>query len=135
MTNEERDIISRFIERVSGAQGATGFAQGGQAEPLPPVDPDADQLIRQLFAKYPEAPYRLTQTAFVHEQALAQATATIQRLQQELAQARQSAAAAPQQPAQRSGFFSSLFGGGQPQSAPPPQAPAWNQGPAAPPPQ
>jgi len=137
MTNEERDIITRFIERVSGAQGATGFAQGGQGggQPLPPVDPEADHLIGDLFAKYPEARYRLTQTAFVQEQALAQATATVQRLQQELAQAHQAAAAAPQQQqSSGGGFFSGLFGGSR-QAAPPPQpAPVWNQG-AAPQPQ
>ena len=137
MTNEERDIITRFIERISGAQGATGFTQGQAAQPLPPVDPEADRLIGELFTKYPEARYRLTQTAFVQEQALAQATAAIQRLQQELAQARQAGAA--QQHSGGGGFLSGLFGGGR-QSAPPPQqapvqqAPAWNQG-AAPQPQ
>ena len=132
MTNEERDIITRFIERISGAQGATGFSQAQGGQPLPPVDPEADRLIGELFAKYPEARYRLTQTAFVQEQALAQSTAAIQHLQQELSQVRQ-AGTAPQHSG-GGGFFSGLFGGGR-QSAPPPQQPpVWNQG-AAPQPQ
>jgi hypothetical protein len=140
MTNEERDIITRFIERVSGAQGATGFqgAPGGQAVALPPVDREADQLISELFARYPDARYRLTQTAFVQEQALAQATSRIQQLQSDLQQARQAADQAQAQGAggQKSGgFFSGLFGGGAAQAArPQPAPPVWNQGPGQPPP-
>jgi hypothetical protein len=134
MTDEERDIITRFIQRVGGGQPATGGS--APATPLPPVDPDADRLIGELFAKYPEARYRLTQMAFVQEHALAEAQNRIARLQYELQQARQAqtqapppaqspwgaAAQAPQpqpQPQQSRGLFGGLFGGGQ--SAPPPQ--------------
>ena len=42
---------------------------------LPPVDPAADRLIGELFQRYPEAKYRLTQTAFVQEHALTEAQA------------------------------------------------------------
>ena len=156
MTNEERDLITRFIERVGGAQSGFAGGQGG-AQPLPPVDREADALISDLFARYPEARYRITQTAFVGEHALVAAQNRIQRLEWELQQARQQAQAAPppgggaspwgqpqpQQPEQR-GFFGSLFGGsrqtppqyappqqyGQPQYAPPPPqyAPGYSPG-------
>src|ERR1700730_3398050 len=129
MTDEERDIITRFIQRVGGGgQPATGSAP---ATPLPPVDPEADRLIGELFAKYPEARYRLTQTAFVQEHALAEAQNRIARLQYELQQAKQAQtqaappAQSPPQPQQSRGFFGGLFGGGQ--SAPPPQQPQYQQ--------
>ncbi len=142
MTNEERDLISRFIERVAGVQPPPA----GQAQlPLPPVDRDADALIGDLFARLPEARYRMTQMAFVQEHALVEAQNRISRLQYELQAARQAQAAAPPpaagspwgaaappqpqpQPQQGGGFFSSLFGGGRPQA---PQQPQY----AAPPPQ
>jgi hypothetical protein len=135
MTNEERDLIIGFIQRVSGAQPAGGFAAGvgqGSPPPLPPIDQEADALIADLFAHYPEARYRITQMAFVQEHALAEAQNRMQRLEWELQQAHQQAQAAPPaaaspwgqppqpQPQQR-GLFGSLFGGG-PRQAPPPQA-------------
>jgi hypothetical protein len=135
MTNEERDLIIRFIERVGGAASAPG-GQGAVA-PLPPVDREADALIAELFARYPEARYRVTQMAFVQEHALAEAQNRIARLQWELQNARAQAApqqasspwgaAAQPQPQQSRGFFSGLFGGG---SSAPPQPPQY----AAPPP-
>jgi hypothetical protein len=134
MTNEEREIITRFIERVSGAGRPANIGSvPGTAPPLPPIDREADALIADLFNRYPEARYRLTQTAFVQEHALAEAQNRIKRLEWELEQARQAAQAsqAQQDQGQRSGgFFSSLFGGGQsrPASAPGPQGPLWNQG-------
>ena len=152
MTNEERDIINQFITRVGGAPA--GGQPGGQpsqfggsvpatAQPaLPPVDPEADSLIRQSFQRYPEAPYRITQLAFVQEHALAEAQNRLQRLEWELQQAQQAAQQAQQQPQQApqqqaggsgGGFFSGLFGG-RSQSAPPQPGPSpvWNQGAAAP---
>ncbi len=132
MTNEERDIITQFIARVSGdpAQGQSSF--GGSVpvatRPLPPVDPEADRLIADLFNRYPSARYRLAQLAFVQEHALTEAQNRIQRLEWEAQQARQ---AQQQQSGSSGGFFSGLFGGGARSSAPPPQGsgPAWNQGP------
>lgn len=125
MTNEERDLIEKFFARVGGVpQG--GFASVPGTQPsLPPVDPQADQLIAQEFQKYPEARYRVTQMAVVQEVALVQAQNRIQQLQAQLQQAQQALQAAQQQGAsQRSGgFLGGLFGGGQsaqPQSAPPP---------------
>ena len=62
MTNEERDIISQFITRVSGAQQQQAQPSFGGSVPatttpaLPPVDPEADRLIGDLFNRYPTAP-------------------------------------------------------------------------------
>lgn len=136
MTNEERDIITQFIRRVSGAQSTGQATLGGSvpattSPPLPPVDPEADRLIAEQFNRYPEARYRLTQLAFVQEHALTEAQNRMQRLEWELQQARQQAQ--QQQSSNSGGFFSGLFGGGS-RSAPPQQGgpgPAWNQGPGA----
>ena len=148
MTNEERDIITQFITRVSGAQPppqqglAVGSVPATVQPPLPPVDRDADALIGALFQQYPEGRYRLTQTAFVQEHALVEATNRIQRLewelqqmQQALQQAQQAAQQAAQQRPASGGIFGGLFGGSRPAAPPPPPqgAPAWNAG--APPPQ
>ena len=69
MTNEERDLITQFITRVSGAQAVQPAQFGGSVPAttpaLPPVEPEADRLIRDLFQRYQEAPYRITQLAFV----------------------------------------------------------------------
>jgi len=141
MTNEERDIISKFIARVGGAPlpGSSGF--GGSSVPatqpaLPPVDREADALIAQQMQRYPEARYRITQLAFVQEHALVEAQNRIQRLEWELqqaqaaaAQAQQEAAQARQQPSGGGGFFGGLFGGNR-QAAPPPPPPGagpWGQ--------
>jgi hypothetical protein len=139
MTNEERDIITRFIERVGGASpggfAGPGQAPTGQAPQLPPIDREADALIAELFNRHPEARYRLTQTAFVQEQALVEAQNRIKRMEWELEQARQAQQAPqspwntgagagsvpPTQPAPSRGFFSGLFGGGSQQQSAPPQ--------------
>lgn len=153
MTNEERDLISSFIARVGGTPmaGAGGFAAPTQppAPPLPPIDREADALIGELFARYPEARYRITQTAFVQEHALIEAQNRLQRLEWELQQAhlalQQAQQQAPQpgsqpispwgsQPgpaAATGGFLGGLFGG---RAAPRPAAP-YQQAYAPPPPQ
>ena len=140
MTNEEHDLITRFIQRVGGVPQASGFggsvpATQPPAQPLPPIDRDADALIGDLFNRCPEARYRITQLAFVQEHALVEAQNVINRLQWELQQARQQAqaqpqgaspwggAAQPQQPSGGGGIFGGLFGGGRQQQAPPPPPP------------
>jgi hypothetical protein len=126
MTPEERDIIARFVQRVSGAPAA-GSVPATQAAPLPPVDPEADRHLATLFEQYPEARYRMTQFAFGQEHALQGAAQQLQSLQQENAALREQLSggnlpAMPGQPqAQGGGFFSRIFGGGQQQ--PPQQAP------------
>ena len=71
MTNEERDIISQFVARIGGAPAPSGAVASSvpatATAPLPAVDRDADALIGQLFQRYPEAQYRMTQLAFVQE--------------------------------------------------------------------
>ena len=137
MTNEERDLISQFISRVSGAPAASGFAQGGSVPaaqpPLPPVDGEANGLITQMFQRYPESAYRMTQVAFVQEQGLIQAQSRIQQLESQLAQARQAAQQAQSQPRGGGGFFSNLFGCGQNRNAPPPNQGAWGNQQGGPP--
>jgi len=134
MTNEERDLIARFVARVGGAAQTGGFLPGSSgsvpqsAQPLPPIDREADAFIAQQLQQYPEARYRITQMAIVQEAALAEMNNRVQRLQWELEQARHAIQSQPQQSAQQRGFFSSLFGGsgssqsqGHPQGQPQPQ--------------
>jgi hypothetical protein len=148
MTDEERRIIGDYVARVSGAgtggAPAAGNPQGNpwggsvpqtQARPpLPPVDPEADAFIGQLLQQYPEARYRLTQTAFVQEAALVEAQNRIRQLEWERDQARsqaQQAQAQPAAPRQGGGFLGGLFGGGQQRPAPgnmPPGYPPQQQG-------
>jgi hypothetical protein len=150
MTNEERDLITQFVGRVAGPPaGGGGFAgsvpQVG-AQPLPPIDPQADALLADLFARYPEARYRITQFAFVQEHAVAaaqnqikQLQAQIQQLQAQMqapAQAAPSPWGAPAQPQMAAppppsrSLLGSLFGSSQPAPQPYPQ-----QAYAPPPPQ
>ena len=91
MTNEERDLITQFMQRVAGTPvRAPGSVPSTLPAPQtqPPIDREADALIAELMQRHPEARYRLTQMAFVQEHALAEAQNTINRLQWELDQAR-----------------------------------------------
>ena len=76
MTNEERDLIARFISRVAGAPQGGAFMGAGSVPAsqlaLPPLDKEADAFIAQQFQQHPEARYRITQTALVQEAALAE---------------------------------------------------------------
>ncbi len=133
MTNEERDLIEKFVARVGGAaQGGGVFQRSVPAtQPqLAPIDPEADRFIAEQFQSHPEARYRITQMAVVQEAALAEAGTRLQRMQAEidsLRQQQQQQQQAPQ-PGQSRGFLGGLFSGGA--SQPQPQAPVWNQGPA-----
>ena len=131
MTEEERRIISAFVERMAGVQAPQPAASpwGGSSvpatqsrPPLPPVDPEADRLIGDLFARYPEARYRLTQTAFVQEHALVQAQNRIQELEWQLENAQRQAQAQASAP-RSGGLFGGMFGGGQQAQRPVPMAP------------
>lgn len=79
MQSQERDLI----------EGLFGRLKEYEAQPR---DPDADRLIASLIASQPGAPYLLTQTVLVQEQALKAAQARIAELE---AQVKASAAAAP----------------------------------------
>ena len=126
MTNEERDLIEKFVARVGG-RATGGFNQSVPAtQPnLPPVDPETDRFIQQQFQSHPEAAYRITQMAVVQEAALTEAANRMQRMQAELEAMRQQAQSAP--PQQSRGFLGGLFGGSQPQQQQPSSGP-WNQG-------
>ncbi len=128
MTNEERDLIERFVARVGGGQSSGGgFGSVPQTRTaLPPIDPEADRTIRDNFTRFPEAPYRITQMAVVQEAALAEAQNRIKRLEWELQQAQAQLQSGVQSQGQQNrggGFFSGLFGGGQQNQnqAPPPR--------------
>jgi len=134
MTDEERRIITSFVERVSGANAARpaspwGAISGQQAQqPLPPLDPEADRLIADLMARHPEARYRLTQMAFVQEAALVEMQNRIQQLEWEAENANRQAQAAQS----RTGL-SGLFGGGSRPAPMPPRPqpqypPGYNRG-------
>jgi hypothetical protein len=123
MTDEERRIISEYVLRVAGAKPATAepsargrLPQTGAAatQPLPPVEPQADALIAELFAKHPEARFRLTQTAFVQEHALVAAQNRIQEMEWELEKAQRESQAAQSR---------GIFGLGGAKAAPMPPRP------------
>ena len=147
MTNEERDLISRFIARVGGQPqgqgGGFGASVPATTQPLPPIDPEADRFIGDNLTRYPEARYRITQMAVVQEAALAEAQNRIRRLEWELqqsqAQLQQAAQGQSQAQGQQrggGGLFGGLFGGGGARQAPPQQGYAPQPGyQAAPPPQ
>jgi hypothetical protein len=74
LTRDEQKSITQLISRaVTGLDGAA----------LPPLDIEADTIIRALFVRYPEAAYRVTMLAVGLAQQL-----EMQRQQQEEAQAR-----------------------------------------------
>ncbi|MCS6931015.1 MAG: DUF2076 domain-containing protein, partial [Acetobacteraceae bacterium] len=102
MTDEERQIITAFIARMGGEPqpAAPGRPPATGGQPLPPVDPEADRLIQELFQRYPEARYRITQAAFVQEHALREAQNRIQDLEWQV-----QAAEARAEAQQRRGFF------------------------------
>ena len=119
MNDEERRIITQYVERVAGAAApapAAASPWGGSSvpatqarPPMPPVDREADALITDLFTRYPEARYRLTQTAFVQEAALVEAQNRIRQLEWEVENAHGQAQSAQQS---RGGLFGGMFGGG-----------------------
>jgi hypothetical protein len=128
MTNEERDLISKFVARVGGPpQGGFSRAVPTTGPALQPIDPEADRFIADQFQAYPEARYRVMQMAVVQEAALAEAGNRIQQLQQALQQAQQAQQQNAQQAQPQSkGFFGGLFGGAA--AAPQQQSSPWNQG-------
>jgi len=136
MNDEERRIITQYVERVAGAAPAQtqsspwgGSVPSTQARPnLPPVDREADALITELFARYPEARYRITQTAFVQEAALVEAQNRIRQLEWEVENSKRQAQSSQQS---RGGLFGGMFGGGGGRPAapmPPPPQPVYPPG-------
>ena len=128
MTDEEKRIITAFVERMSGNAAAQGAPSGpwgasaAQKPSLPPIDPDADRLITELFTRYPEARYRITQSAFAQEAALVEANNRIQQLEWEVESARREGQA------QKGGMLGGLFGGNRPAPMPPRPQPYYPPG-------
>jgi hypothetical protein len=90
MDENERRIIDDLFEKL-----------GRVEKDAPPRDPEAEALIRRHLGSQPGAPYYMAQAIVIQEQALANAQARVQDLEQRLAG----------RPA-GSGFLSGLFGGG-----------------------
>jgi len=98
MTPHERDLLSNLFQRV------------GQA-PLQDRDPEAEALIREALAHYPQAPYVMAQGLLMQEMALKEAQAKISDLEAQLLAA-QSVQAAQSRSAPPSG--GSFLGAGGP---------------------
>ena len=111
MTPEERTLITGLFDRLRTAEAGS-----------PNKDREAEELIRQLTAQAPGAPYLLTQTLLVQEHALTNAQARIQALERQVAQAQKPQ---PSTGSSGGGFLSGLFGHSATPApaAPPPQAP------------
>ncbi len=93
LSDTERGMIQELFTKLRNVE-----AQGGAR------DADAEAFIGQQVSRQPGAPYYMAQTILMQEQALKQAQAHIEALEQ---QARQ-----PQ------GFLASLFGGSRPAQPP-----------------
>lgn len=110
MTPEERTLITGLFDRLRTAETNA-----------PAKDREAEELIRQLTAQSPGAPYLLTQTLLVQEHALTNAQTRIQTLERQVAQAQQQGSSAS---SGGGSFLSGLFGHhSTPPAAPPQQMP------------
>ena len=117
MTRDEREQLVRFLEQLAQAQVVR-------------KDEEADALIRSACTRQTDAAYLLVQRAMVLEQAVRNSQSEIDRLQSELAQARNPSTAARTDP----GFIDANSWGNSPASRPtsvPSLAPAPSALPAA----
>jgi uncharacterized protein len=97
MNQQERSMIEGLFQRLQQAEAQAG-----------PRDAEAEALIHDLMAHQPAASYLLAQVVLVQEQGLQQLQTRVEVLERDLAERPQGG-----------GFLSGLFGGGQPQPAPP----------------
>ena len=120
MQSEEQRLIESLFSRLKQAESQSA-----------PRDAAAERLIEQQLRQQPAAPYYMAQAILIQEAAMKKLNAQVTELENQLAQAQQQLSQT-QQPARQNsgGFLSSLFGGGQRQSAP--QQPAWNNAPQQP---
>ena len=119
MTQQEQQMIDGLIDRIRNTQ-------------VTDRDPEAAAHLQQGLGASPDAIYILAQTVLVQQQALLTAQTQLQSANQQIAQLRDAAGHAPQQPA--GSWLDRFFGPGpspQPQAYLPQQQPAY----AAPPPQ
>ena len=96
MTPQERQVVTELFDRLAQLEDN-------------PRDPDAQDLIADLWEKAPNASYALVQSVIVQDEALKRANEHIQQLEAELG-------IQPEQPAQGGGFLDSarerMFGRG-----------------------
>jgi hypothetical protein len=105
MTPQEKELLERFLADLTAARA-------GQK------DPEAEALIRDAVSRQPDAAYLLVQRALQLDHVLQMRESEVQKLQNELAQARAGASAGS-----GGGFFSDPYAwGAQPRSAAPPGA-------------
>ena len=120
MTPEERQMLGGLFQRVNAAAAA-------------PRDAEAESFINDAVRAAPHAPYVLSQTVLVQQQALEAAAKHISELE---AAARQPAEQGEEHGSFLGNLGKTIFGGGAP-SAPPrpnPEPQAYQRAPAPPPP-
>jgi hypothetical protein len=88
MTPQERQLVTELFDRLAQLENN-------------PRDPDAEDLIAELWDKAPNASYALVQSVLVQDEALKRANDHIQELEAELG-------IEPEQPAQGGGFLDSM---------------------------
>lgn len=108
MNPQERDVISGIFERLK---------QGANA----PREAEAEKFISDQIAAQPYAPYVMTQSLYVQEQAINNMQTRIKELELQLQAAHE--LRPPNAPAAQGGFFSSIFG-----SSSAPAATPWVRG-------
>ena len=110
MTPQERELLEGLFSRVRAAAS-------GQR------DAEADAFITEQVRQSPHAPYLLTQTVIVQEEALKAAAARLDELNARVAELEQEAERGRQdtQSSFLGGIGKSLFGGGEAQSSAPPR--------------
>src|SRR6516165_996872 len=121
MTPEERQMLGGLFQRVNAAAAT-------------PRDGEAEAFINDAVRASPHAPYVLSQTVLVQQQALEAAANRISELE---AAARQGAEQSQEHGSFLGNLGKTIFGGGAP-TAPPRPAPdpqAYQRAPAPPPPQ
>ena len=111
MSPEERQLLQGLFDRM-------------QSQANNPRDREAEQLITDNLRQQPYAPYLLSQTVIVQDQALQAANQRLQQLEQQVQELQRNP------PAQQGGgsFLSGLFGGGAASQPAQAQRPVWNQG-------
>jgi len=88
MTPQERQLVTELFDRLAQLENN-------------PRDPDAEDLIAELWDKAPNASYALVQSVLVQDEALKRANDHIQELEAELG-------IEPEQPAQGGGFLDGM---------------------------
>ncbi|WP_460449157.1 DUF2076 domain-containing protein [Alsobacter sp. SYSU BS001988] len=105
MSPEERQLLTNLFERIKGAANT-------------PRDKEAEAFITDAVRQQPYAPYLLSQTVIVQEEALKAAASRIQELEAQVAEREQGSTSF------LGGLGKSIFGGGEPGRAQPGRTPS-----------